>query len=270
MAGSDSSSPGDASPVLDAAARALGARRMHHRQIIRRGVITALVMAIVGIITAVVVPVVNQLGWLWQMKAAGFNVDWQIDEDNWMSGGVTNVSIQHLLSRPPSSRHADLSMLPRLLNVETLGLEECTVTEQELDSLRGLNHLRSLNLARLNHLRYASTDRGLSDACLIPIKGLSQLRELDLSGNRITDDGMAMIAGMPELESLVLTATEVTDAGLVHLQALKKLKNLSLGGTGVTPQGARALQSALPDLQANFDIEPELERILEQSRRQHR
>ena len=72
----------------------LEARRMHHRQIIRRGVITALIVAIVGLLTAVAVPVVHQLRESWLLEAAGFSVDWQIDEDNWMSGGVTNVSIQ--------------------------------------------------------------------------------------------------------------------------------------------------------------------------------
>ncbi len=269
MAGADSSPPGDAIPVLDTAARALYARRMHHRQIIRRGVITTLVMAVVGLLTAVAVPVVNQLKWSWLMQSAGFSVDWEINEDNWMFGGVTNVYFRHLQSWPPSSPHPDLRLLPRLLNVESVDLAECAVTEQELDSLRGLIHLRSLNLARLNHLSYATSDTGLSDACLIPIQGLRQLQELDLAGNRITDAGTALIAGMPELESLDLTATEVGDAGLVHLQTLKKLKRLSLGGTRVTPQGARALQSALPALEVIFEIDPDLERILKVSRRVH-
>ena len=126
-----------------------------------------------------------------------------------------------------------------------------------------------MSLARLNHLRYGSPDTELSDACLIPLQGLSQLQSLTLSGNRITDDGLALIAGIPELETLDLDATDVTDAGLVHLQGLKKLKSLSLGGTLVTPQGAKMLQSALPGLEVNFDISPEVERNLKQSRRKH-
>ncbi len=255
--------------MLDATARALDAQRMHRRQIIRRGVITALVVAIVALLSVVAVPVVNQLTLSWQMQAAGFSVDWQIDEDNWMSGGVTNVNFKGLRSWPPGLDDPDLTILPRLRNVESLGLSECAVTEQGLAPLRGLNHLRSLNLARLNHLRYGTRVTGLSDACLIPIQGLTQLHDLELAGNRITDDGLALIAGMPELESLDLTATDVTDAGLVHLQTLKKLNSVSLGGTRVTPQGARALQSALPGLEVSFDIDPELERILKQSRREH-
>ena len=30
----------------------------------------------------------------WLLEAAGFKVDWQIGEDNWMSGGVTDVHLQ--------------------------------------------------------------------------------------------------------------------------------------------------------------------------------
>ncbi len=269
MAAADSSLPGDAIPALDPAARALDARRLHHRQIIRRGIITALIVAAVGLLAAVAVPVVNQLKVSWLMQTAGFSVDWQIDEDNWMSGGVTNVHFKQLRSWPPSSQDLDLRMLPRLLNVESVSLAECAVTEQGLASLRGLDHLKSLNLARLHHLRYGSSVTGLSDACLISIQGLTKLEDLNLAGNRISDAGLALITGMPGLESLDLTATDVSDAGLIHLHALKKLKSLSLGGTRVTPQGARALQSAVPGLDVSFGIDPELERSLKLWRREH-
>jgi len=269
MAGADSLAPGDAIPVLNAAARALDARRKHHRQIIRRGVIAGLIVAIVGLLTAVGVPVAHQLRESWLLEAAGFSVAWQLDENNWMSGGVTAVNFRQRSSWLSGSHDPDLKILPILLNVESLSLSECAVTEQGLDSLRGLKHLKSLNLMRLGHLRYGSPVTGLSDACLVPIQGLTQLHDLDLAGNRITDDGIALIAGMHELESLGLTATDVTDAGLVHLHALKKLKSLSVGGTLVTPQGARALQSALPGLEVDFEIDPELARTLKQSRRDH-
>jgi hypothetical protein len=269
MAGADTLDPGDATDVVDAATRALTARRLHHRQMLRRCIITALCVAIVGLLFALAVPVVNQLRVLWLMRGAGFSVDWQIDQDNWMSGGVTKVFVNQLRSWPPSSPDPDLSLLPWLLNVESLDLGESAVTEQELALLRGLNHLKSLNLARLNHLRYRLAESGLSDSCLIPIQGLTQLDDLELSGNRISDDGLALIAGMHDLKSLGLTATDVTDAGLDHLRALRKLKTLFLGGSLVTPQGAKNLQSALPGLEINFDIDPEVESSLKQLRRDH-
>jgi hypothetical protein len=268
MAGADSQVPGDAIPVIDAAARALDARRMHHRQIVRRGVITTLVVGFVGLLTAVAVPVVNQLRASWLLQASGYSVDWQIDEDNWMSGGVTNVNYKQR-SWLAGSRDADLKILPRLLNLESLSLAESAVTEQGLASLRGLDHLKMLNLARLDQFRYGSPVTGLNDAALVPIQGLTRLETLTLTGNRITDQGLALIARMPALENLDLDATDVTDAGLVHLQSLKKLKTLALGGTRVTPEGVQTLQKALPGLEISIDIDPEVERVVKQSRREN-
>jgi Leucine rich repeat len=269
MSGAESLAPGDAIPVVDAATRALEARRLHHRQMLRRGFITAVIVAIVILLTAVAFPVFYQLQPSWLMRGAGFSVDWQIDEDNWKTGGVTNVTYNHR-SWQSGSRDLELRILPRLLNVESLSLSECPVTEQGLAILRGLDHLKSLNLARLEHLRYGSPLTGLSDGCLMPIQGLSQLQNLTLSGNRITNDGLALLARMPALESLDLDATDITDAGLVHLQGLKKLKSLSLGGTLVTPQAARRLQSALPGLEISFDISPDVEQNLKRMRREPR
>ena len=121
-------------------------------------------------------------------------------------------------------------------------------------------------MTRLYHFNYGSTMAGMSDACLTPIKNLTRLQLLNLDGNRITDDGLAVISRISSLEDLDLKATEVTNAGLVHLRALKNLKTLSLGGTRVTPEGASALQSALPGVTIDFAIDPELDRMIKQSR----
>ena len=198
-------------------------------------------------------------------------MDWQINEENWMSGGVTNVRFKHDRSWPTGRDEPDLK--------NTTQVAECGIPRprgvrghraRSGLSCVGLNHLRSLNLARLNHLRYGLPETALSDACLVPIQGMGQLRSLTLSGNRITDDGLALIAGLPELESLDLDATDVTDAGLIHLQTAQEAQEPVSGRNSCDAQGARRLQSALPSLEVNFDISPEVERTLKQSRREHR
>jgi hypothetical protein len=273
MAGTDFLAPGNAIPPVDKATRALEARRSHHRQIIRRAIIAAPIVAIVGLLCLIGPFIAEQLRAGWRLKTAGFHVDWQIDQDDWLSGGVTEVSYRALrATTTPDSLHSDLhdpdlKILTSLRNVESLNLSDCEVTEQGLASISGLSRLRKLYLSRLGQLRYSSPDVGLSDACLIPVQSLSQLRILTLSGNRITDAGLAMIAHLPNLEELDLDATDVTDAGLVQLQGLKKLMNLSLGGTLATPQGVKSLQSALPALQINSDINPEIGQILKEWRR---
>ena len=65
---------------------------------------------------------------------------------------------------------------------------------------------------------------GLKDSCLVPLQGLTQLENLTLSGNRITDKGLELIAHLPNLETLDLDATDVSDAGIASLQSMKNLK----------------------------------------------
>ena len=74
------------------------------------------------------------------------------------------------------------------------------------------------------------------DAVMEHIKGLNQLRDLDLSGTRVTDAGLSNIKGLSRLQRLVLS-TKVTDAGLVNLRELNQLKALGLGWTQVTDAG---------------------------------
>jgi Leucine-rich repeat (LRR) protein len=55
------------------------------------------------------------------------------------------------------------------------------------------------------------------------------------------------LKGLPQLKSLQLRATSVTDAGIVHLKELKNLQEVILNGTLVTDAGVNDLQTALPN-----------------------
>ncbi len=52
----------------------------------------------------------------------------------------------------------------------------------------------------------------------------SQLRDLDLSDNPFTDEGMASLAGLKNLKHLILRNTLVTDEGLKYLRDLTALE----------------------------------------------
>jgi Leucine rich repeat/Leucine Rich repeat len=251
--------------------RAAYARAMHHRQILRRTIVISIIVGLVAVFGLVALPVVRQITTHWSLGGVGFVVDWQLDGENWISGGVTGVTCKGGGTglNQPQDIDPYLLLLPRLWNLETLSLNDCELTEKGLAPLARLDQLRELSLSRLNHIRYGGGSLGLSDACLVPVKGLTNLQKLTLSGNRITDSGLAMLAGLSNLEMLDLDATDVTDAGLIHLQALKQLKVLGLAGTKVTPQGVKALQAAMPGLEIDFDMEPYLAEKVREWRRQH-
>ena len=66
---------------------------------------------------------------------------------------------------------------------------------------------------------------------------LPELESLDLGGTKITDAGMVHLTGLKNLRDLVLWDTEITDAGLDQLKGLKRLEILNLNGTKVTSSG---------------------------------
>jgi hypothetical protein len=237
--------------------RALYTRRMYHRQIIRRTLLATFVLMLVVCLMFLGTRLATQIRTQWLLQISGFSVDWRLEGDTWTTGGVTRVTGKGW-NRDGLPQDADLQMLPTLWNVESLNLTECYFTERGLAPLRRLDRLRELSFSRLNHKRGGWGPTGLGDACLVPIQGLTSLQTLTLSGNRITDSGLAILSGLSNLEILDLDATDVTDAGLVHLQSLKQLKTLNLTDTKVTPQGVKTLQAALPGLEISFEMEPHL------------
>jgi hypothetical protein len=60
---------------------------------------------------------------------------------------------------------------------------------------------------------------------------------LNLSGDRITDEGMKHVARLAGLKSLILQNCQMTDAGLAALAALKSLELLMINKTRITDEG---------------------------------
>ena len=255
-------SPVDPIAERQLAERSLHARRMHHRQLFRRSLITVLMVGVVAGLTFILYPVMRHLRTSWYLSSSGLIVGWSIDQENWTSGGVSSVdhSNRNWFTHPIDPY---LKFLPDLLHLQTLNLSECDVSEKGLAALAPLGELRELNLSRLNQFRYGTEVQGMGDGCVASIRGLTRLETLSLSGNRITDKGLAMIAVQhPALEYLDLDATDVSDAGLEALLSLKRLKSVHLGGTLMTPEGVKSLQAAKPGLEIELHVDPEVERHL--------
>ena len=65
-------------------------------------------------------------------------------------------------------------------------------------------------------LRMTSPAGGVGDAGLGHLKGLTDLRMLNLGQSQIGDAGLAHLKGMAELQTLIIDRTKVSDAGLAH------------------------------------------------------
>ncbi len=112
------------------------------------------------------------------------------------------------------------------------------VTDAGLAHLKGLTGLWGLEL-------YSAP---ITDAGLVHLKDLTGLRVLDLRGTQITDAGLVHLKGLKGLEVLGLGETRITDAGLAQLKDLTRLRDVRLWGTQITDAGMEHLK-ALPRLQ---------------------
>jgi hypothetical protein len=275
MSGPDVQAANDAPATVNLDELEAHARKMHHRQMIRRALVVVAVLAILGAVTAISFPVYKELSTQWTLGGSGFRVDWDLNSDNWMTGGVTSVDFKGdpflvAFTGNPSQPHRhdpDLITLSRLRHLQSLRLDECDVSEEGLSALSALHELKQFSLMRLHQFRYGSLLPGLKDSCLVPLQGLTQLQHLSLSGNRITDKGLELIAHLPNLETLDLDATDVTDAGIDSLQSMKNLKSIRLGGSRVTPEGVKKLQEAIPGIDVDMQIDQTIARELMNRRR---
>jgi hypothetical protein len=94
-------------------------------------------------------------------------------------------------------------------------------------------------------LQMANAD--VDDQTLEHLRGLDQLRSLDLNDTRITDEGLRLLADLPRLKELRLARTAITDEGFKKYLAPKEsLLKLDLTGTAVQGKTKRDWKKLKP------------------------
>jgi RNA polymerase sigma factor (sigma-70 family) len=115
-------------------------------------------------------------------------------------------------------------------------------------TLTGLKHFDYGSLRERREvvvLQMANED--VDDQTLEHLKGMDQLRKLNLSDTRITDKGLALVAELPRLQELYLARTKITDEGFQkHLAPKETLLKLDLTGTRVKTKTKRAWKKLKP------------------------
>lgn len=92
----------------------------------------------------------------------------------------------------------------------------------------------------------------VSDAGLLALQRLPELRVLTIGGSQVTDAMLPQLANFPALEEVTFKHARLTDAGLLGLQSGPQLKclNLDLGNQlECTPRGLLAFIKVQPALQ---------------------
>jgi hypothetical protein len=123
------------------------------------------------------------------------------------------------------------------------GLEELW-----LHGCKNITDAGMVHVGKLKQLRYLDLGATkIGDAGLAHLSELSNLEHLELYYyTKITNSGLAHLAGLNKLTYLRLSFTKIGDRGLLHLEKLCGLKDIVLGRTKVTADGISRLRSALP------------------------
>lgn len=125
------------------------------------------------------------------------------------SGPVPRWGSIYLLTLEQTQTDALGRAVPELPRLTFLSIGHGALSSQDLDSLSSLPQLDQLSL----------TNCGLKDEDLEALGSLP-LKTLDLSGNDITDDGLAHLHGMTSLRDLSLSNTQITDEGVDEIRAV--------------------------------------------------
>ncbi len=150
---------------------------------------------------------------------------------------ISDAGLAHLKS---------LSALKKL----NLGYKGSRITEKGLVYLKQMKSLESLTLppiltdaglaeiTEFDKLKHLCIGGKISDAGLGYLTKLQHLETLNITNNKdVTNVGVAHIAKLTNLKELTLSSDKLTDDSLTALGAVKSLKKLYLSGAGLTTSG---------------------------------
>jgi hypothetical protein len=223
-----------------------------------KAILLAVLIALSAVTWLVWRSVQYHLGATSALEAGGARIEWDLNAQNWTTGGVTRVSrkkdLNFLRSKGRTAISAtgeflgsDLAELAHLYRPVELELPGIPITDAGLAHLEGLEWLEILDI-RGGSLVSISNPQ-VTNAALVHLRGLRRLQELSLAQRPVNDDGLANLAGLTGLKILDLTGSHVSDAGMRHLLGLVRLEQLYLNGTALSDQGLLQL-AALPRLKA--------------------
>jgi len=149
----------------------------------------------------------------------------------------------------PGMTSKSLTLLAGLKNLQELDVydeSKKTWLWTDLEKLQPLaSHLKSMRLS--NSLTSSAPPSGSWVSSIAKFKGLTRL-ELHRAG--LTDADLSNLSGLSNLKSLDLSGNRITGPGLAHLKPLVKLDDLDLKHTGLSDAAAAAIEELPPSVQS--------------------
>jgi hypothetical protein len=138
---------------------------------------------------------------------------------------------------------ADLACLADLPRLERLGFYNVNFDEDASEFLRAIKSLKGASFVRTN----------VGDELLRQLSHSRRLEWLDVSGPRVSDDGLVALSGLSTLKRLGLDHTATGDRGLAAFKACRQLSDLSVGSQ-TTDAGLQQFES-LDSLESLYAVD---------------
>lgn len=134
-----------------------------------------------------------------------------------------------------------MSKLSKLPSLEELNLDSCLIGDWAMAHLADNDVVPNLTCLDLS-------DTQLSDAGMVHIAKLKNLRRLTLFYCNITNRGLSFVAQLSQLEVLNIDSRDISDDGLRPLKDLKSLRSLDIFSGRITNYGCTFI-SSIPSLE---------------------
>lgn len=134
-----------------------------------------------------------------------------------------NTNLQRL--NLGGTRVGRLLFLTQFPKISRLNLRNCPLGDEEMDYLRSLLSLTSLDLMKT----------GVSEAGISKLTGLQSLKELCFKGSgcRLSEESVSLFLKFRGLEKLQLAYSQVDEAGIARIRELSFLTHLYFGGSNL-------------------------------------
>jgi len=172
---------------------------------------------------------------------------------------LSELQITDLTLAETALTDADLARLVSTHPLEFVNFRAEHVGDATIDALSSRSKLRLLQirqspltdeqfarlpLGQLEELRIDET--GITPAGLQELRRAQRLVLLVIDGRQIDESTARILAGLPAFRQIELTGEAVTDDQLALLPAIAALEFVTLSRTAVTEEGLKALRAALP------------------------
>jgi Leucine-rich repeat (LRR) protein len=134
-------------------------------------------------------------------------------------------------------------IVSHLPNLEHLRIRLSPITDEGAEALKGLSQLRVLNLPQSR----------VGSKSIQAWSKLSNLEHVRLGGSQLDDAAVAALAGLPNLQSLHLIGPAITEAGLQSLSKATKLSSLYVDDCPLSDSAWQQLKNSRPDLHVHLD-----------------